>query len=56
MVISLERQEDGRCLSTDKVVIQGSSEDLDRLNMIIMSASDLLHAEEEEAKSCEIRK
>ncbi len=54
MVISLERQEDGKCLCTDKVVVHGSSEDLDKLNMIIMSASDLLQAEEEEAKGCGI--
>ncbi len=56
MVISLERQEDGKCLFTDKLVVQGTSEDLDKLNMIIMSASDLLQAEEEESKGCGVRK
>ncbi len=54
MVISLERQEGGRCVCTDKVIVQGTSEDLDRLNMIIMSASDLLKAEEGEARVCQI--
>ncbi len=54
MVISLERQEGGRCVCTDKVIVQGTSEDLDRLNMIIMSASDLLKAEEGEARGCQI--
>lgn len=56
MVVSLERQEDGKCLCTDKVVIQGTQEQLDKLNLIIMSASDLLQATEEETKGCEIRK
>ncbi len=30
MEISIERHEDGTCLSTDKVVIKGTSEQLDK--------------------------
>lgn len=55
MEISIERHEDGACLSTDKVVIEGIPEQLDKLNMIIMSAADLLSAVEEEAEECKIR-
>lgn len=55
MEISIERHENGGCLSTDKVVIQGTSEQLDKLNMIIMSAADLLSAVEKEAGECKIK-
>lgn len=55
MEISIERHEDDACLSTDKVVIEGTQEQLDKLNMIIMSAADLLSAVEEEAEECKIR-
>ncbi len=55
MVISIERQEDGKCLDTDKIKIQGTSEQLDKLNLVIMSAADLLQAIEEEAEECKIK-
>ncbi len=55
MEISIERRENGGCLSTDKIAIQGTPEQLDKLNMIIMSAADLLSAVEEEAEECKIK-
>jgi hypothetical protein len=55
MEISIERYENGGCLSTDKIVIQGTPVQLGKRNMIIMSAADLLSAVEGEAEECKIK-